>query len=50
MTVGLARGIEVPLLVWTRIVALDDGYVAFVPATSPNQGFNLWKNSIQEKW
>jgi hypothetical protein len=36
MTVGLARGVKVPLLVWTRIFALDDGYVAFVRATSPN--------------
>jgi hypothetical protein len=27
MTVGLARGVKVPLLVWTCIVALDDRYV-----------------------
>jgi hypothetical protein len=50
MTVGLARGVKVPLLVWTCIVTLDDGYVASVAATNPNQGFNLWKNSIQEEW
>jgi hypothetical protein len=50
MTVGFARGIEVPLLVWTRIVALDDGYVASVAAANPNQGLNLWENSIQEQW
>jgi hypothetical protein len=50
MTVGFARGIEVPLLVWTRIVALDDGYVASVAAANHNQGLNLWENSIQEQW
>jgi hypothetical protein len=51
MTVGFARGIEVPLLMWTRIVALDDGYVASVAAANPNQqGLNLWENSIQEQW
>jgi hypothetical protein len=50
MAVGLAGGIKVPLLVRTSIVALDDGYIASVVATYPNQGFNLWKNRIQEEW
>jgi hypothetical protein len=39
MTVGLVRGVKVPLLVWTCIVALDDGYVARVAAANPNQVF-----------
>jgi hypothetical protein len=50
MTERLARGVKVPLLVWTPIVALDDGCIASVAATYPNQGFYLWKNSIQEEW
>jgi hypothetical protein len=48
MTVGLERGVEVPLLVWTCIVTLNDRYLASVAATHPYQGFNLWKNCIQE--
>ena len=50
MAVGLAGGVKVPLLVRTSIVALGDGYVACVATTYLNQGFNLWKNRIQEEW
>jgi hypothetical protein len=49
MAVGLTRAIEVTLLVWTCTVTLDDRYIASVAATYLNhQGFNFWKNSIQE--